>query len=151
VYQYPCNHPVQVAFQLGGQNYFLDSNDFIIGQLGDQCIGALVEDNIPDDNNEEFVFILGALFMKNVVSVFDLGVPRVGFGWLQGVNSEFGAFTIVPTTQWTGLGTGPYATLSATFQPEIGGTFQSLQLICRSRDNIFPRESSYDCAGDRAD
>ena len=98
----------------------MDPQDFIIGEQGGDCIGALVEDDIPDDNKQEWVFILGALFMKNVVTVFDLGRPAVGFGHIKGVNGQFGEYAVISSALETQLGTGPLASLSPTYNPQFG-------------------------------
>jgi len=127
VYELPCNTPLQIGFQFNGQNYFMDPGDFIIGEEGQICVGAITQDDIPDDTRQEFVWILGALFMKNVLTVFDLGAPAVGFGRLKAVDDRFGSFTVINDAQQTALGTGPFASLSPTFNPIIrtSSTFDS--------------------------
>jgi hypothetical protein len=92
----------------------MDFTDFIVAQSGGVCLGALVGDDTPDDTGTQPVFILGALFMKNVVTVFDLGTPAVGFGRLKSTGEQFGTYTVVPNDQRTALGTGPSALLSPT-------------------------------------
>src|SRR5271156_2159107 len=117
-YQYPCNLQFTFGFQLGGQNYLMDSSDFLTGNMGDgYCVGALAALDIPDDSGSEYVWILGALFMKNVITIFDLGTPAVGFGRPQGIPEQFGSYTVIPFNQGTQLGTGPYASLSPTWEP----------------------------------
>lgn len=94
----------------------MDPQDFLVAELGGGgCQGALVGINAPDDNFKEFVFILGELFMKSFVTVYDLGSPAVGFGRLKGTNQHFGSVTVVPFDQRTALGTGPSGHLSPTF------------------------------------
>ena len=95
----------------------MDPQDFVLSQTGDICIGVLAEDDIPDDNFNEFVWILGALFMKNIVTVFNLGAPAVGFGQLKGTTQQFGTYSVVPLEEMTALGTGPFASVSPTFIP----------------------------------
>ena len=95
----------------------MDPQDFIVQQQGNICQGALAGVDLPDDNLEEPVFILGALFMKNFVTVYDLGSPAVGFGRLKATNQRYGSATVVPFNQRTALGTGPAAHLSPTFVP----------------------------------
>ena len=94
----------------------MDPQDFLVAELGGgACQGALVGMDTPDDNFEEFVFILGELFMKSFVTVYDLGSPAVGFGRLKATNQQFGSVTVVPFNQRTALGTGPSGHLSPTF------------------------------------
>jgi hypothetical protein len=118
-YNFPCaNVPqLEVGFQLGGQNYMMDPEDFIVFQQGDECTGALAEFDLADDEGTEAVFLLGALFMKNIVSVFDLGTPAVGFGRLRNVSHPYGTATVVPPDEMTALGTGSLAKQSPTFRP----------------------------------
>lgn len=92
----------------------MDANDFISDRSGNTCLGALTGIDNVDDNHEELGFIIGALFMKNVVTVYDLGAPAVGFGRLKNTNARFGEYSIVPLNELTALGTGPYASLSPT-------------------------------------
>jgi hypothetical protein len=92
----------------------MDFEDFILEQSGDTCVGALVGTDEPDDTETQPVWILSSLFMKNVVTVFDLGTPAVGFGRLKATNEQFGEFTVVQLSQRTALGTGPSASLSPT-------------------------------------
>ena len=116
-YAFPCTSTIQIGFQFGGQNYMMNPEDFIMQQDGDTCVGALVAQDFVDDTQTQLGFILGALFMKNVVSVFDLGRPAVGFGRLKVAGERYGAATVVPQNQQTALGTGPSASLSPTFNP----------------------------------
>lgn len=105
----------------------MDPRDFIVGQVGEICFGAITQDDIPDDTTQELVWILGALFMKNVLTVFNLGAPAVGFGRLKAVEDRFGSFTVIGNAQQTALGTGPFASVSPTFNPIIrtSSTFKS--------------------------
>src|SRR5205814_8270249 len=113
--EYPCNPSPNIAFQFGGQNFVMNPQDFILAQEGGTCLGALVGLDTPDDHFQEPVFLLGALFMKNVITVFDLGAPAVGFGRLKKINQPYGTFTQVPDRQRTALGTGSFALFSPTF------------------------------------
>jgi hypothetical protein len=128
-----CSTQIQVGFQFAGQNYMMNPNDFIIQQQGNTCIGALVAMDMPDDNLEELVFILGALFMKNVVSVFDLGAPAVGFGRLKDSNQQYGGYTVVGNNEQTAHGTGPSATLSPTLNPQRRILSKEFQLTLETR------------------
>jgi len=101
----------------------VSKDDLIVGTDGANCVGALVEADIPDDNLQTLTFILGALFMKNVVSVFDLGTPAVGFGRQKISNRQYGGYIVVPVPEMTAEGTGPFATLSPTFNPGGGTPF----------------------------
>jgi cathepsin D len=120
VYVFPCTSTVQIGFQFAGQDYMMNPEDFIMQRQGNQCVGALVGQDFIDDTNTEFGFILGALFMKNVVSVFDLGKPAVGFGRIKTAGKSYGGYTVVQDAQATALGTGPSASLSPTFNPPRG-------------------------------
>ena len=92
----------------------MDPDDFVLQKDGNVCVGALVAFDAPDDNMTDFVFIIGALFMKNVMTIFDLGGATIGFGRLKETNRQFGEYSIVPAVEMTALGTGPYATLKPT-------------------------------------
>jgi hypothetical protein len=117
----------------------MDPKDFVVQQQGSTCIGALVAMDMPDDHLAELVFILGALFMKNVVSVFDLGAPAVGFGRLKDSNQQYGGYTVIGNDENTALGTGPSATLSPTFSPQRRMLSQKLELTLETQIvNIGP-------------
>jgi hypothetical protein len=113
-FEFPCSPPPSIGFQFGGQNYMMNFEDFVLAQDGDTCVGALVATSEADDTDTQLVWVLSALFMKNVVTVFDLGTPAVGFGRLKATNPQFGEFTVVQEDQRTALGTGPSASLSPT-------------------------------------
>jgi Eukaryotic aspartyl protease len=119
-YQFACdpaNLP-SIGFQLGGKNFMMNPADFIRENSQDgTCLGAIVGEDVPDDNLEQPVWILGNLFMKNFLTIFDLGGPTVGFGQLKQVDKQYGGYTEIPNFQRTQLGTGPSASLSATFIP----------------------------------
>lgn len=95
----------------------MNPQDFIRAEEGGTCLGALAGQDEPDDLFDQPVWILGNLFMKNFLTIFDLGIPAVGFGQLKPISSQYGAYTEVPNYQRTQLGTGPSATLSPTFIP----------------------------------
>jgi hypothetical protein len=95
----------------------MNPDDFILEQQGTECIGALAEIDAPDDEATEPVFLIGALFMKNVLTVFDLAAPAVGFGKLKNASFEYGTNTVISNEQATALGTGPFASSSPTFVP----------------------------------
>jgi Eukaryotic aspartyl protease len=100
----------------------MEPSDFLTQNLGDgYCVGALAGIDVPDDSGQEFVWILGALFLKNVITVFDLGAPGVGFGRPQTVGKQYGSYTVIPLQQGTQLGTGPDASLMPTWQPTTPG------------------------------
>jgi hypothetical protein len=128
-YTFPCPALSEVGFQLGGQNYMMNVADFILTQSGGTCLGALVGADEADDTETTLVFILGALFLKNVMTVFDLGAPAVGFGRLKDADTQYGSYTIVPQNQMTALGTGPFASLSPTLTipPRIMTLYNYLQ------------------------
>jgi hypothetical protein len=113
-WQFPCDQVPNIGFQFGGQNFMLDPQDFIILQQQNVCIGALIEMSVPDTNTEEPIFLIGELFMKNVITVYDLGKPAIGFGHLKAINPLYGSATVVLDSQRTALGTGSSATLSPT-------------------------------------
>jgi cathepsin D len=119
-YVFPCTSAIQIGFQFAGQNYMMSPDDFIMQRQGNQCVGVLVGQDLLDDTQSELGFILGALFMKNVVTVFDLGRPAVGFGRLKIAGKSYGGATVVPDNQATALGTGPSASLSPTYNPPRG-------------------------------
>jgi hypothetical protein len=125
-FEFPCSSQIQIGFQFAGQNYMMDPNDFILQEQGGACIGALIPMDFPDDTLTELVWILGALFMKNVVSVFDLGAPAVGFGRLKETTDQYGSYTVVGNNEATALGTGPSATFSPTFNPPTEGALNNM-------------------------
>ena len=92
----------------------MDFQDFVLIRQGNTCVGALAGVDMPDDTGTELVFILSSLFMKNVVTIFDLGTPAVGFGKLKATKEQFGEYTIVLNVERTALGTGPTALLDPT-------------------------------------
>ena len=117
-YTFPCGSLLpSVGFQFGGQNFMMNPHDFIIDQEEETCVGALVGQDTPDDLFQEPVWILGNLFMKNFLTIFDLGAPAVGFGQLKSVASQYGGYTEIQEFQRTQVGTGPSARLSPTFIP----------------------------------
>ena len=123
----------------------MDFDDFILEQDGDICVGALVGTDEPDDTETQPVWILSALFMKNVVTVFDLGTPAVGFGRLKG-NEQFGEFTVVQVSQRTALGTGPSASFSPTIiEPTPVG---SIYLMTSPADYRCDNHSRVRCCGE---
>jgi hypothetical protein len=95
----------------------MNPNDFIRAEQDGTCLGALAGVDEADDRSQEPVWILGNLFMKNFLTIFDLSGPTVGFGQLKKISSQYGSYTIVPIYQRTQLGTGPYASLSPTYNP----------------------------------
>lgn len=123
----------------------MDFEDFIVEQSGDTCVGSLVGTDETDDTETQLVWILSALFMKNVVTVFDLGTPAVGFGRLKG-KEQFGEFTIVQESQVTALGTGPSASLSPTIiEPTPVG---SIYLMIPRADYRCYNHSRVRCCGE---
>lgn len=92
--------------------------DFIREILEDgTCLGAIVGEDVPDDNLDQPAWILGNLFMKNFLTIFDLGGPTVGIGQLKQLDKQYGGYTEIPNVQRTQLGTGPSASLNPTFIP----------------------------------
>lgn len=125
-WEYQCNPPPTIAFQFNGENFVMNPQDFVLAQTGDTCLGALVAVDTPDDHFKEPVFILGALFMKSFVTIFDLGTPAVGFGRLKESSQQYGTYEVVSDNQRTALGTGPYASLNPTFnRPPAAGEMRS--------------------------
>jgi hypothetical protein len=109
-WQFPCDHVPSIGFQFGGQNFMMDPQDFIISASQNVCVGALVGMSVPDPLTEESVFLLGELFMKNVVTLYDLGTPAIGFGHLKAINKLYGSATVVQNSQRTAQGTGSSTT-----------------------------------------
>ena len=137
-YTIPCNTPLEIGFQFGGQIYMMNPTDFISANLGGSCLGALAGVDAPDDTTTELVFILGALFMKNLVTVYDLGAPAVGFGRLKDANTRFGGYSIVRPNEETALGTGPFATLSPTLSYPAGIPLSIVTNLGSFTLNILP-------------
>jgi hypothetical protein len=95
----------------------INMQDFVLAEQDSVCASSLTGVNTPDDTLTEPVWILGSIFMKNLVTVFDLGKPAVGFGNLHKINSPYGTDTLIPESEATALGTGPSASVSPTFIP----------------------------------
>ncbi|KAH9447901.1 hypothetical protein Pst134EB_021893 [Puccinia striiformis f. sp. tritici] len=89
-YTFPCTSTINISLRLGGEIYTIDPVDINLGSIdGDQleCLAGIFSINqaykksksasrnpLPD-------WILGAVFLKNVYSVFQRGPPAaVGFG-----------------------------------------------------------------------
>jgi len=113
-YTFPCDAPLNLSFQFGGQNYVMEPQDFIIAAVDGTCLGAFVGLDTPDDEITDLAFIMGALFLKNVVTIIDLGAAAVGLGRINNTNKRYGDYTVVQLEEMTAKGTGPYATLSPT-------------------------------------
>jgi hypothetical protein len=97
----------------------MNLQDFVVGETNGTCAGALASSSGVDDTLTEPVWILGELWMKNVVSIFDLGRPAVGFANLKEINSPYGTQTLIADSERTALGTGPSAHVSPTFTPVV--------------------------------
>ncbi|CAB4464264.1 unnamed protein product [Rhizophagus irregularis] len=72
-----CDVQVTISMRINGATWNIDQRDFII-EDGDECYGAI--DGTDDGPANEW--ILGAAFLKNVYSVFDLGGIQIGLGQL---------------------------------------------------------------------
>jgi Eukaryotic aspartyl protease len=120
-WQFPCDQVPSIGFQFGGQNFMMDPQDFIIAEAENVCVGVFIELSVADGNEEELAFLLGAPFIKNFVTVFDLGTPAIAFGNLKASNHVYGSATIIQNSQRTALGTGPFATLSPTLTVPTAG------------------------------
>ncbi|PLW24380.1 hypothetical protein PCASD_08390 [Puccinia coronata f. sp. avenae] len=89
-YTYPCNSSFNLSIFLGGQMYTIDPVDINLGSIdGDQmeCLAGIFSINHASKNSKSPPknplpdWILGAVFLKNVYSVFQRGPPAaVGFG-----------------------------------------------------------------------
>jgi cathepsin D len=128
-YQFPCSSAMNIGFQFGGQNYMINKEDLIFGSEGPICVGTISVFHIADDSDTQFAFLMGEEFMKNVVTVFDLGTPAVGFGRLRDTGKQYGEYTVVPLDQMTAMGTGPSAALLPTFNPLANTTIGILKSL----------------------
>ncbi|KAJ7616454.1 acid protease [Roridomyces roridus] len=81
-YSFPCADPPKIAFSWGGRSWNISAKILNLGQAAvgsSDCVGALggLESGLGGD-----VWLLGAVFMENVYTVFDLGKEAVGFAEL---------------------------------------------------------------------
>jgi Eukaryotic aspartyl protease len=114
-YIFPCDSSlIDLTFQFGGQMYRVDPRDLTLNTDGTSCLGAIIGVDIPDASVDDVVWIMGDVFMKNVISVFDLGSPAIGFGRIKNLDQNYGDFTAVAPLELTALGTGPSASVRPT-------------------------------------
>ncbi|KAL4889018.1 aspartic peptidase domain-containing protein [Aspergillus ambiguus] len=71
----PCDSTATVAVTFSGVSYTISPKDYIGAKFDSGCISTIIGKQMfsPDD------WILGAVFLKNVYSVFDFDNERVGF------------------------------------------------------------------------
>lgn len=67
----------EVSFVIGGINYALKGDQYLIDRKGKGCEVGFTRSNLPSQFSG--TFILGDSFMKNFYTHFDLGNKRIGF------------------------------------------------------------------------
>jgi hypothetical protein len=80
-YTVDCNaKPPKLGIKIGGQMFFHNGEDLIIHQGdGNPCLSAVESNTIFDSLGSGALNILGDAFLKNVVSVFDVGNSEMRF------------------------------------------------------------------------
>ncbi|CAG8585398.1 7213_t:CDS:1 [Acaulospora morrowiae] len=72
----PCDHSAVVAFKFGGVSYEMPAMDLIFYPIGgNECISNIAVGAI----NGSDTWLVGATFLKNVYSVYDLNRTSIGF------------------------------------------------------------------------
>ncbi|KAF9219391.1 acid protease [Gyrodon lividus] len=78
LYTFPCDDVPSVHFTFGGTSFLISAENLIVG-LADpysvNCISGIIAADIP-------LWIVGAVFLSNVYTVFDVANARVGFATL---------------------------------------------------------------------
>ncbi|KAJ2582950.1 aspartic proteinase precursor, partial [Coemansia sp. RSA 1836] len=64
------------TLQMGGKDYVLDAEDYVLNVQG-QCISGFMGMDIPEPLGP--IWIIGDVFLRKFYSVYDLGKNRVGF------------------------------------------------------------------------
>ena len=73
VYKVECNaKPPKFAVRVGGQSFWVNPQD-MIQKVGDRCESGI------QVFGDEGIYILGDVFLKNVIAVFDVGAKEMRF------------------------------------------------------------------------
>jgi hypothetical protein len=85
--------PPQFGLVIDNQTFFLDGRDLIYQTAAPSteealCVSSLVSSDLASPAEGVVLNIIGAPFMKNVVSVFDFGVDEMRFARLEGEVTE---------------------------------------------------------------
>ncbi|KAF9220171.1 acid protease [Gyrodon lividus] len=78
---FPCDDIPSVSFTIAGRSFFISPDKLSIGTShngpnANDCVGAIVGDNIDDE------WLIGTTFLSGVYTIFDVGNLRVGFATL---------------------------------------------------------------------
>ncbi|KAF9220173.1 acid protease [Gyrodon lividus] len=77
-YTFPCDNVPMVSFTFGGTSFPISTDTLIVGlayEGSSDCIGAIIAENDP-------YWVVGAIFLENVYTIFDFANVRVGFATL---------------------------------------------------------------------
>ncbi|KAL1747639.1 aspartic peptidase domain-containing protein [Schizophyllum fasciatum] len=88
MYTFPCDSAPKVAFNWGGKDWEVTSENFNLGKTqagSSDCVGALAGQDLGLGDN---TWLIGDAFMKNVYTVFDFEQNAVGFAALSGSGSS---------------------------------------------------------------
>ncbi|KAH7107915.1 acid protease [Auriculariales sp. MPI-PUGE-AT-0066] len=81
-YLYPCDTNIKLSFTFGSKTWTVSEADFKIQQVTKtMCAGGLFGLDTGSGTNSP-AFVIGALFLKNVYSIFRANPPSVGFAVL---------------------------------------------------------------------
>lgn len=76
-YAIPCNTAVDITFDIGGQSYTIPPSDYVgrvLSEDTNMCLSAFSGRALIDEDT----WLLGAAFLKNLYTVFDLENNRIG-------------------------------------------------------------------------
>lgn len=86
-YTVDCSQSLpDVSFTLGGKDYTLTKQDYILQQQGSTCILGLMGIDVPAPHGP--LWILGDVFMRKYYVQFDWGQKRLGFALAATASSE---------------------------------------------------------------
>jgi cathepsin D len=77
IFTIPCNSIPTVSLSFAGTSFAIDPQFFNLGAVQEgssKCVGGIMAGDIPDNN-----WVVGDVFLQNVVAAFDVGNSQVGF------------------------------------------------------------------------
>ncbi|KAF8893621.1 aspartic peptidase A1, partial [Infundibulicybe gibba] len=82
---FPCSTKVHISLSFGGELWPIDPADINLGRVSrfpHMCLGAILELDNTVNILDDFHWIIGTPFLKNVYSVFRMKPPSIGFAQL---------------------------------------------------------------------